>query len=52
LRIAAGAYLASTAQRPSRVDFTSFELMRQRGILGALAVERDFAGVGFDVSPA
>jgi predicted nucleic acid-binding protein len=46
------AFLASTARRPSLVDFTSFELMRRRGIRTALAVDRDFTDAGFDVIPA
>lgn len=45
------AYLASTAQRPSLVDFTSFELMRRRGIRTAFAVDSDFTEAGFDVIP-
>jgi predicted nucleic acid-binding protein len=50
-RAAVSAFLASGANRPSLVDFTSFEVMRLRGIQLALAVDRDFADAGFEVVP-
>ena len=48
---AASAYLASGTTRPSLVDFTSFEVMRLRGIRIALAVDRNFADAGFELLP-
>lgn len=48
---ATSAYLATDARGPSLVDFTSFELMRRQGIRTALAIDRDFADAGFDVTP-
>ncbi|MFO7571691.1 MAG: PIN domain-containing protein [Gaiellaceae bacterium] len=49
---ATSAFLASSARRPSLVDFASFEVMRLHGIRTALAVDRDFVDAGFDVLPA
>jgi predicted nucleic acid-binding protein len=46
------AFLGRGANRPSLVDFTSFEVMRAHGIRVALAVDRDFAEAGFEVLPA
>ena len=46
---AASAYLASGTTGPSLVDFTSFEVMRLRGVRTALAVDRDFADAGFEL---
>ncbi len=51
-RAAISAFLASEANRPSLVDFTSFEVMRLRGVTQALAVDRDFADAGFEVLPS
>jgi predicted nucleic acid-binding protein len=51
-RAAVGAFLAAGAARPSLVDYTSFELMRVRGVQVALAIDRDFGRAGFDVIPA
>jgi predicted nucleic acid-binding protein len=48
-RAAVSAFVASGANRPSLVDFTSFEVMRLRGIQLALAADRDFADAGFEV---
>lgn len=48
---ATSAYLASGTAGPSLVDFTSFEVMRRRGIRTALAVDRDFTDAGFEVIP-
>lgn len=51
-RSAVGAYLSSTADRPSLVDFTSFEVMRLDGIRTAFAVDRHFTEAGFEVIPS
>jgi predicted nucleic acid-binding protein len=48
---ATSGYLAAGSTGPSLVDFTSFEVMRRRGIRTALTVDRDFADAGFDVLP-
>ncbi|MGH3136565.1 MAG: type II toxin-antitoxin system VapC family toxin [Gaiellaceae bacterium] len=49
---ATSAYFSSGPTGPSLVDFTSFEVMRLRGVRTALAVDRDFADAGFQVLPA
>lgn len=48
---AASAYLATGSRGPSLVDFTSFEVMRRRGITHAFALDRDFADAGFELLP-
>ena len=50
-RAAVSAFLAAGASRPSLVDYTSFEVMRNRRVQVALAVDRDFEHAGFDVIP-
>ncbi|HXF97728.1 MAG TPA: PIN domain-containing protein [Gaiellaceae bacterium] len=46
------AHLRSLRRRSSLVDHVSFELMRQRGVRSALALDRDFAREGFDLIPS
>lgn len=48
-RAATSAYFAAGARCPSLVDFTSFEVMRLRGIRQALALDRHFAEAGFEL---
>lgn len=48
---ATAALLASRGRRVSLVDFTSFEVMRRRGIRSAFAFDRDFDRQGFDTVP-
>lgn len=43
------AHLRALRRRSSLVDHVSFELMRQRGIRSALALDRDFAREGVDL---
>jgi predicted nucleic acid-binding protein len=45
------AHLADLRRRTSLVDHTSFVVMRERGIDGALALDRHFGPAGFSVSP-
>lgn len=45
------ALLAARRRHVSLVDWTSFELMRQRGIRAAFAFDDDFAAQGFAVLP-
>ncbi len=44
-------YLASGRTGPSLVDFSSFALMRTRGVTHALTLDRYFAEQGFDCLP-
>lgn len=44
-------HLADLRRRTSLVDHASFELMRERGIEDALALDRHFREAGFRVSP-
>ena len=46
---ALAAFRASTGSAVSLVDRTSFEFMRQRGILRAWAMDSDFATEGFGI---
>lgn len=48
---AASAYVATAASGPSLVDFASFEVMRNRGVTQAFALDRDFADAGFELIP-
>ena len=50
-RAAAAALIASANDRVSLVDWTSFEVMRQRGIDRAFAFDDDFAEQGFALVP-
>lgn len=49
---AVAALLASGTREVSLVDWTSFELMRRRGILDAFAFDDDFRRQGFGLLPA
>ena len=51
-RAAVGAMLAAGDRDVSLVDWTSFELMRRRGVTEAFAFDDDFAKQGFGVLPA
>jgi predicted nucleic acid-binding protein len=51
-RAATGAMLAAGRRDVSLVDWTSFELMRSRGVMRAFAFDSDFADQGFAVLPA
>ena len=51
-RAATGAMLAAGRRDISLVDWTSFELMRRRGVTEAFAFDDDFAQHGFTVLPA
>ena len=48
---AVASLLASVDRRISFVDWTSFVFMRARGIMDALAYDRDFAAQGFRLGP-
>jgi predicted nucleic acid-binding protein len=48
---AVAAHVRSLRRRSSLVDHVSFELMRERGIVSALALDRHFANEGFRVLP-
>ena len=48
---ATAAFLAAGRRRLSFVDCASFELMRRRGIVSALALDADFAEQGFELLP-
>jgi predicted nucleic acid-binding protein len=48
---AVASHLADHLRRTSLVDHASFELMRERGIEEALALDRHFRQAGFRVSP-
>jgi len=50
-RAAAAALIASEKSTVSLVDWTSFEVMRQRGINRAFAFDDDFATQGFQLVP-
>lgn len=49
---AVASLLAAGARDVSLVDWTSFELMRRRGVTEAFAFDDDFAERGFTVLPA
>ena len=51
-RAAVGAMLAAGKRDVSLVDWTSFELMRSRGVNQAFAFDDDFAQHGFRLLPA
>ena len=48
---ASASLLAAVDRRISLVDWTSFVFMRSRGIVDALAYDRDFAAQGFRLTP-
>ncbi len=48
---ATAALIASRTKTISLVDWTSFQLMRQRGIERAFAFDKDFVAHGFSVVP-
>jgi predicted nucleic acid-binding protein len=50
-RSAVAAFVAASRTGPSLVDWTSFEVMRRRGIDTAFAFDGDFRRQGFDVVP-
>ena len=50
-RAAAAALIASENSSVSLVDWTSFEVMRQRGVNQAFAFDDDFATQGFQLVP-
>jgi uncharacterized protein len=50
-RAASAAMLAAGARDVSLVDWTSFELMRRRGVAEAFAFDDDFARQGFTLVP-
>ncbi|HZO97543.1 MAG TPA: PIN domain-containing protein [Gaiellaceae bacterium] len=51
-RAAVAAHLRAPRRRASLVDQVSFELMRQRGMRSALALDRDFTREGFELIPS
>ncbi len=51
LNRAMGALLAAAQRRISLTDWTSFAIMRERGIGGAFAFDDDFVRQGFDLVP-
>ena len=51
-RAATAALVAAADRDVSLVDWTSFELMRQRGVSEAFAFDDDFAKQGFTLLPA
>jgi predicted nucleic acid-binding protein len=51
-RAAIGAMLAAGKRDVSLVDWTSFELMRRRGVAAAFAFDDDFAEHGFTALPS
>jgi predicted nucleic acid-binding protein len=50
-RAAVGALLAGVGRGVSLVDWTSFEVMRRRGLRRAFALDRDFVIQGFETVP-
>lgn len=50
-RAAVAAMLAASRRNVSLVDWTSFEVMRRRGIESAFAFDRDFTTAGFRTRP-
>lgn len=50
-RIALAAHLAAAGRRPSLVDWVSFQMMKEHGIVRAFAFDSDFAAQGFDLLP-
>ncbi|MDQ3723590.1 MAG: PIN domain-containing protein [Actinomycetota bacterium] len=48
---AVAAHLQALRRRSSLVDHVSFELMRQRDLRVALALDRDFVAAGFELLP-
>lgn len=44
--------MLAAGRRVSLVDWTSFLVMRRRGITTAFAFDADFAAEGFQVTPA
>lgn len=51
-RAATAALVAAGDRDVSLVDWTSFELMRQRGVSEAFAFDDDFSAQGFELVPA
>lgn len=50
-RAAVAALLAGGGRGVSLVDWTSFEVMKERGLRRAFAFDRDFAAQGFETVP-